>query len=256
MRDGRARGEAEPRPDRTEHPQRAERGPGEAHSLFQPPPHPLLARKERGGSGGTSAMPKPGQSGTGGGWSAWAWRAATRGNPLQPSKASVRLDPDGVATVRMAMTDIGTGTYTILTQIAAEMLGLPTERPRGIGRHRFSDGARVPAVPSAPPVPARHCSTPACNLRAKLARAAGMDPARCQLCGWPYLVSAGVSNPLMGLVGRRGHRSRRRDTARSDAERITRSNPMAPTLPKSAWTSTRARSAFDACWAYSPPAAS
>ena len=28
------------------------------------------------------------------------------------------------------MTDIGTGTYTILTQIAAEMLGLPPERIR------------------------------------------------------------------------------------------------------------------------------
>src|SRR3981189_2015384 len=55
---------------------------------------------------------------------------ATRGNPLQPSKANVRLNPDGTATVRMAMTDIGTGTYTILAQIAAEMLGLPTERVR------------------------------------------------------------------------------------------------------------------------------
>src|SRR3979411_2231000 len=56
--------------------------------------------------------------------------AATRGNPLRLSKASVRLDPDGNATVRMAMTDIGTGTYTILAQIAAEMLGLPLERIR------------------------------------------------------------------------------------------------------------------------------
>ena len=39
------------------------------------------------------------------------------------SKANVRLHPDCTATVRMAMTDIGTGTYTILAQIAAEMLG-------------------------------------------------------------------------------------------------------------------------------------
>jgi xanthine dehydrogenase YagR molybdenum-binding subunit len=43
--------------------------------------------------------------------------AATRGNPLRLSKANVRLNPDGTATVRMAMTDIGTGTYTILAQI-------------------------------------------------------------------------------------------------------------------------------------------
>ena len=50
--------------------------------------------------------------------------AASRGNPLQHSRASVRIGPDGIAVVRMAMTDIGTGTYTILTQIAGEMLGL------------------------------------------------------------------------------------------------------------------------------------
>src|ERR1700747_620280 len=56
--------------------------------------------------------------------------AATRGNPLLLSKANIRLDADGTATVRMAMTDIGTGTYTILAQIAAEMLGLPVERVR------------------------------------------------------------------------------------------------------------------------------
>ena len=43
--------------------------------------------------------------------------------------------------VRMAMTDIGTGTYTILTQIAAEMLGLPTGSNSGrIGRHQLSLG--------------------------------------------------------------------------------------------------------------------
>jgi xanthine dehydrogenase YagR molybdenum-binding subunit len=53
--------------------------------------------------------------------------AAARGNPLKLSKAGLRLDPDGTATVRMAMTDIGTGTRTTLSQIAVEMLGLPTD---------------------------------------------------------------------------------------------------------------------------------
>ncbi len=56
--------------------------------------------------------------------------AAARLNPLKPSSAAVRLGPDGVLTVRMAMTDLGTGTYTILTQIAGEMLGLPPGRVR------------------------------------------------------------------------------------------------------------------------------
>src|SRR5947208_13738899 len=68
--------------------------------------------------------------------------AATRGNPLRFSKANVRLDPDGIATVRMAMTDIGTGTYTILAQIAAEMLGLPIERVRvDLGETIFAEAA-------------------------------------------------------------------------------------------------------------------
>src|SRR3982074_3806756 len=56
--------------------------------------------------------------------------APARGRSIELSEANVRLDPDGIATVRMAMTDIGTGTYTILAQIAAEMLGLPMERGR------------------------------------------------------------------------------------------------------------------------------
>ncbi|MDY6946400.1 MAG: xanthine dehydrogenase family protein molybdopterin-binding subunit [Pseudomonadota bacterium] len=47
---------------------------------------------------------------------------------LRPSAASVRVDADGTALVKMDMTDIGTGSYTILTQIAAESLGLPTDK--------------------------------------------------------------------------------------------------------------------------------
>jgi xanthine dehydrogenase YagR molybdenum-binding subunit len=50
--------------------------------------------------------------------------SAARGNLLQPSTARVNLTPDGRLKVQTAMTDIGTGSYTILTQIAGEMLGL------------------------------------------------------------------------------------------------------------------------------------
>ena len=56
--------------------------------------------------------------------------AASRGNPLQPAKAWVRIGPDGIAVTRAAMTDIGTGSYTILTQIACDLLGLPPDRVR------------------------------------------------------------------------------------------------------------------------------
>ena len=64
----------------------------------------------------------------------------------------MRLDADGTAVVQSDMTDIGTGTYTILTQVAAEALGLPLERVRvELGRLRTSRRARAPAARGAPP---------------------------------------------------------------------------------------------------------
>lgn len=50
---------------------------------------------------------------------------AARVNFLADSSARVRLSPDGRATIETDMTDIGTGTYTILAQVAGESLGLP-----------------------------------------------------------------------------------------------------------------------------------
>ncbi|WP_084544596.1 MULTISPECIES: molybdopterin cofactor-binding domain-containing protein [Derxia] len=60
-------------------------------------------------------------------WIGTGMAAAIRGNLLQPASARVRLDEAG-ATVETSMTDIGTGSYTVLAQIAAETLGLPVER--------------------------------------------------------------------------------------------------------------------------------
>ncbi|QUS35718.1 xanthine dehydrogenase family protein molybdopterin-binding subunit [Falsirhodobacter algicola] len=53
--------------------------------------------------------------------------AAVRVNQIIESRARVSLTPDGRALVETDMTDIGTGTYTVLGQIAAEMLGLPRD---------------------------------------------------------------------------------------------------------------------------------
>ncbi len=54
--------------------------------------------------------------------------AAFRNNLLIPSAARVRLDHDGVVTVETDMTDIGTGSYTIIAQTAAEMMGVPLDK--------------------------------------------------------------------------------------------------------------------------------
>jgi xanthine dehydrogenase YagR molybdenum-binding subunit len=56
--------------------------------------------------------------------------AAIRGNFLLPAKASFTVDGQGVITVKQGMTDIGTGTYTVLAQIAAETLGVPLGKVR------------------------------------------------------------------------------------------------------------------------------
>src|SRR6202042_868295 len=121
--------------------------------------------------------------------------AATRGNPLRLSKANVRLGPDGVAVVRMAMTDIGTGTYTILTQIAAEMLGLPPERIQvELGDTNFpyasGSGGSFGAASSGSAL------FDACNtLRAKLAALAGVDPDKARFADG-QIEAAGQSTPL------------------------------------------------------------
>ena len=47
-----------------------------------------------------------------------------------PCQARASLGLDGVAVVRSAATDIGPGTYTVMTQVAADALGLPLERVR------------------------------------------------------------------------------------------------------------------------------
>ncbi|MBR1238129.1 aldehyde oxidoreductase molybdenum-binding subunit PaoC [Bradyrhizobium sp. AUGA SZCCT0182] len=54
--------------------------------------------------------------------------AAFRNNPVMKSAARVRLDNRGVVVVETDMTDIGTGTYTIIAQTAAEMMGLPLDK--------------------------------------------------------------------------------------------------------------------------------
>ncbi|MGI4847347.1 MAG: aldehyde oxidoreductase molybdenum-binding subunit PaoC [Janthinobacterium lividum] len=54
--------------------------------------------------------------------------AGFRNNLLSKSAARVRLDRRGVVTVETDMTDIGTGSYTIIAQTAAEMMGLTLDK--------------------------------------------------------------------------------------------------------------------------------
>ncbi|MBY4731094.1 aldehyde oxidoreductase molybdenum-binding subunit PaoC [Cupriavidus pauculus] len=54
--------------------------------------------------------------------------SAFRNNLLTKSGARVSIDQNGMVIVETDMTDIGTGSYTVIAQTAAEMLGVPLER--------------------------------------------------------------------------------------------------------------------------------
>ncbi|MGW6604197.1 molybdopterin cofactor-binding domain-containing protein [Streptomyces sp. NPDC055036] len=102
--------------------------------------------------------------------------AAIRGHFQGPTTVRVRLEVDGTAVVHTDMTDIGTGTYTILTQVAADGLGLPLERVRiELGRSdlpsSWGSGGSWGATNSCTAV-YRACAA----LREKLLEAACGDP--------------------------------------------------------------------------------
>ena len=153
--------------------------------------------------GWAARNPRPGQVQEGGWLVGMGVAAATRGNPLRLSKATVRLDPAGVATVRMAMTDIGTGTYTILTQIAADMLGLTPDHIRiEIGDTAFPQAAGSGGSFGA--ASSGSALFDACeHLRAKLAAAAGVDPGMARFADG-RLEAGGKSWALTDLVGASG----------------------------------------------------
>ena len=66
--------------------------------------------------------------------------AAIRGNYLRPAEARVTMTDARHAVVEMDMTDIGTGSYTVFAQIAAERLGLPVENIRvELGHSSYPD---------------------------------------------------------------------------------------------------------------------
>ena len=54
--------------------------------------------------------------------------SAIRGAPIIPAGARVTLDAKGIVTVESNMTDMGTGSYTIIGQTAAEMMGVRLDR--------------------------------------------------------------------------------------------------------------------------------
>ncbi len=146
---------------------------------------------------------KPQATSEGALWIGMGMAAATRGNLLLPSKCAVAMDKAGVLTVRMSMTDIGTGSYTVFSQIAAEMLGVPMSQVRMLlGDSDFPEtpgsGGSFGAASAGSGL------FDACtNLREKLARKLGINVADATFEGGRIL-GAGKSANLGTLAGSAG----------------------------------------------------
>ncbi|HET6151137.1 MAG TPA: xanthine dehydrogenase family protein molybdopterin-binding subunit [Polyangia bacterium] len=60
----------------------------------------------------------------------WGMASATYPANQSPASAVARIRADGTALVQSGTQDLGTGTYTVMSQIAADALGLPFEKVR------------------------------------------------------------------------------------------------------------------------------
>ncbi|MGH8174070.1 MAG: aldehyde oxidoreductase molybdenum-binding subunit PaoC [Rhodanobacteraceae bacterium] len=114
--------------------------------------------------------------------------SAFRNNINTKSAARVRLNSEGLVTVETDMTDIGTGSYTIIAQTAAEMMGVPLSQVKvRLGDSTFpvsaGSGGQWGANSSTAGVYAA-CMT----LRAAVSEKLGLDPARAEFVDGTVLV--------------------------------------------------------------------
>lgn len=148
------------------------------------------------------------------------WGMATAAYPAyrQAASASATILPDGTALVRSGSQDLGTGTYTVMTQIAADALGMPMEKVR----FELGDSSQPPAPVSggsqtvASVGPAVHAAATA--ARDKLIAMTTADPQSplhavpvddigCEL-GWLYRKSVPARRePMAAVIARNGARA-------------------------------------------------
>lgn len=149
----------------------------------------LLACMEQGAAqfGWEQRNPKPASQLEGDWWIGTGMAASARGNQLKPSEARATLQIDhskalGVkAIIETDMTDIGTGSYTVFSQVAADLLGLPIDHIE----MKLGDSELPPAVGSGGSMGAASAGSGvylACEqMREMLAEKVGLYPDTIQL---------------------------------------------------------------------------
>jgi xanthine dehydrogenase YagR molybdenum-binding subunit len=199
---------------------------------------------KRGAPGQTARRPLAGRHGRG------------RGLPQQHRHevgARVRLDKTGLVTVETDMTDIGTGTYTIIAQTAAEMMGVPLNRVGASGRLAVPGLGRLGRSMGRQQLHGRRL----CRLRQATrgrGQQAGHGSGQAQFVDG-RVTADGRSVPLAQAAATGAWWPRTRWNM-ATWPRPTSNRPSAATSSRSASTPPPAKSASAACWRSAPPAGS
>jgi xanthine dehydrogenase YagR molybdenum-binding subunit len=183
--------------------------------------------------GWVNRNPKPGQVRDGRWLVGLGTAAAIRGNFLLPARCSFTVDAEGVITVKQGMTDIGTGTYTVLAQIAAETLGVALEQVRV----EIGDSELPPAPGSGGQFGAATAGSAALdagvNLRKAIAELAVGDPASPLSGGDPAAVTF-----QDGVIAIENRSERLSDLiARNRPEGLTAMGEIRPAADAGQWSS-------------------
>src|SRR3977135_2226785 len=105
-------------------------------------PGPAASPPGGDGLGGARRSPEPRSMTLGRLLIGWGTASATWPTHRLPATVLVRLNADGTALVQTGASDIGPGTYTVMTQSAADALGLPVSRV-----HFDLGDSRMPPAP-------------------------------------------------------------------------------------------------------------
>jgi xanthine dehydrogenase YagR molybdenum-binding subunit len=131
------------------------------------------------------------------------WGMASAVYPVHRSSgmATARINVDGTILVESGTADLGTGTYTVMTQVAADALAVPVSQVT----FRLGDTAYAEAPMSAGSQTATSVGSAveaaARALRAKLASAAGAAPEDISIHGNQLIVRGGQARALKDVMG-------------------------------------------------------
>ena len=186
---------------------------------------------------------------------------AIRPNILQQANARVRLGGNGQATAQLDMTDIGTGSYTVLTQIVAEELEIRSSASLSSSATATFRRPPARAAPSARRAPARRSRMRAGTSARPLSRPPATTRPR-RFTAWQPIIFPLMENdlvqaalPTRSPTSCAGAASPSRRKAASRLALSTRSTPSIPTArisSRSASMPIRARRASGATAAPSP----